>query len=227
MIIVDLAGVDFHTVWDGSWLRLRASWWEGDAFLDSCTSWLLQKDWWAHEEITTNIEELKDITEWVCTQASVNDAHSCNIVRHTSVIASVAAGALVLPEEFKLSDMVLVWPTTVLPRVRLMLILRQMVSAELDRLLLLSLVLEVTPSDMLSLDRRDSLSDLQPRLWVRPKRGAQAYHHLQHHHQDRGWQIISQTFVNMLSQEEYLSRLLFQICTISSRTVESMVRYRH
>ena len=58
-----------------------------------------------------------------------------------------------MPEEFKLSDMVLVWPTTVLPRVRLMLILRQMLSAELDRLLLLTLVLEVTPSDMLSLDR--------------------------------------------------------------------------
>ena len=49
-----------------------------------------------------------------------------------------------------------------------------------------TLVLEVTPSDMLSLDRRDSLSDLQPRLWVCPKRGAQAYHYLQHHHQDRG-----------------------------------------
>ena len=63
------------------------------------------------------------------------------------------AGVLVLPEEFYLSDMVLVWPTTVLPRVRLMLILRQMLSAELDRLLLLTLVLEVTPSDMLSLDR--------------------------------------------------------------------------
>ena len=58
-----------------------------------------------------------------------------------------------MPEEFKLSDMVLVWPTTVLPRVRLMLILRQMLSAELERLLLLNLVLEVTPSDMLSLDR--------------------------------------------------------------------------
>ena len=58
-----------------------------------------------------------------------------------------------MPEKFKLSDMVLVWPTTVLPRVRLMLILRQMLSAELDRLLLLTLVLEVTPSDMLSLDR--------------------------------------------------------------------------
>ena len=101
--------------------------------------------------------------------------------------------------------MVFVWPTTVLPRVRLMLILRQMLSAELDRLLLLTLVLEVTPSNMLSLDRRDSLSDLQPHLWVCPKRGAQAYHHLQHNHQDRGWQIISQTFVNMLSQEEYLS----------------------
>ena len=67
-----------------------------------------------------------------------------------------------------------------------MLILRQMLSAELDRLLLLILVLEVTPSNMLSLDRRDSLSDLEPRLWVRPKRGAQAYHHLQHRHQDRG-----------------------------------------
>ena len=38
-----------------------------------------------------------------------------------------------MPEAFKLSDMVLVWPTTVLPRVRLMLILRQMLSAELDR----------------------------------------------------------------------------------------------
>ena len=107
---------------------------------------------------------------------------------YTSVIASVAAGGLVLPEEFKFSDMVLVWPTTVLPRSRLMLILSQMLSAELDRLLLLTLVLEVTPSDMLSLDRRDSLSDLQPRLWVCPKRGAQAYHHLQHHH--RGWQIL-------------------------------------
>ena len=58
-----------------------------------------------------------------------------------------------MPEKFKLSDMVFVWPTTVLPRVRLMLILRQMLSAELDRLLLLTLVLEVTPSDMLSLDR--------------------------------------------------------------------------
>ena len=70
-----------------------------------------------------------------------------------------------------------------------MLILRQMLSAELDRLLLLTLVLEVTPSEMLSLepqDRRDSLSDLQPRLWVCPKRGPQAYHHLQHNHQDRG-----------------------------------------
>ena len=91
-----------------------------------------------------------------------------------------------MPEEFKLSDMVLVWPTTVLPRVRLMLILRQMLSAELDRLLLLTFVLEVTPSDMLSLDRRDSLSDLQPRLWVCPKRDAQAYHHLQHRHQVLG-----------------------------------------
>ena len=46
MIIVDLAGVDFPTVWDGSWLRLRASWWRSAAFLDSCTSWLLQEDWW-------------------------------------------------------------------------------------------------------------------------------------------------------------------------------------
>ena len=132
-----------------------------------------------------------------------------------------------MPEEFKPSDMVLVWPTTVLPRLRLMLILRQMLSAELDRLLFLTLLLEVTPSDMLSLDRRGSLSDLQHRLWVCPKRGAQAYHYLQHHHQDRGLQIISQTFVNVLSQEEYLSRLLFQICTISFRTVESMVMSKH
>ena len=48
-----------------------------------------------HEEITTivdttTIEDCQDITEQVCTQASVSVAHSSNVVGHTSGVAGVA-----------------------------------------------------------------------------------------------------------------------------------------
>ena len=43
-----------------------------------------------HEEITTNIEDFKDITEYVCTQASVNDGQSSNVGGHTSGVPLVA-----------------------------------------------------------------------------------------------------------------------------------------
>merc|ERR1712139_337459 len=50
-----------------------------------------------HEEITTivdttTIEDCQDITEQVCTQASVSVAHSSNVVGHTSGVAGVAGG---------------------------------------------------------------------------------------------------------------------------------------
>merc|ERR1712200_176825 len=48
-----------------------------------------------HDEITTivdttTIEDCQDITEQVCTQASVSVAHSSNVVGHTSGVAGVA-----------------------------------------------------------------------------------------------------------------------------------------
>merc|ERR1712180_423960 len=39
---------------------------------------------------TTTIEDCQDITEQVCTQASVSVAHSSNVVGHTSGVAGVA-----------------------------------------------------------------------------------------------------------------------------------------
>merc|ERR1712117_832693 len=44
---------------------------------------------------TTTIEDCQDITEQVCTQTSVNVAHSSNVVGHTSGVAGVAVAPAV------------------------------------------------------------------------------------------------------------------------------------